>query len=135
MLRLRITAANGGPAALTTYRDAIDLLRGFPIPNDPFGQHFADVEENVVARAKRRVNLALAASATPDPTDVHWAADPLNTGEAWCLDIADAWPLASDPSQMLTPTQMQHLQAFPAGAVPFDWDTSDPEWTIQIIGP
>lgn len=134
MLWMKMTVANGAPAALAAYQHELDLLRGYPVPDDEYGAHFADLVPNRVIGANARIAAAELANEEPDQADVALVTTP-GMEEAWGLNIADSLPLASDPNTSLTPTEMQDLVPFPALATFFDFDTSLVEWVEQTVGP
>ena len=137
MLWLRMPAENNGFAALETYRNALDALKGFPLPgsSDPFDLHFGDIVPNQIMLANARIAAAVAANEEPLVRDVELVTAPGAPGEAWGLNIADEWPLASDPTQTPTPLQLIGTLPFPVGSTTFDFDTTLSEWVVQTVGP
>jgi len=131
---MKMTVANGAPATLATYRDAIDVLRGYPMSPDPYDQHFADLVPNRVIGANARIAAAVAANQSPAQADVDLVTTP-GMEEAWAINIDDSLPLASDPNVSLTPTEMQHMVPFPLAATFFNFDTTLVEWVEQTVGP
>jgi hypothetical protein len=133
MLWMRMEAAD--VADLETYRNALDVLKGFPISEDPYDQHFADITPNLVQRATLRIAAAVAANETPAQADVDLInADGAPT-PAYGINIADEWPIASEGNQSLTPSQLQHRVPFPVNSTTFSFDTTNGEWVVQTVNP
>jgi hypothetical protein len=133
MLWMRMEAAD--VADLEAYRNALDVLKGFPISTDPLDQHFADITPNLVQRATLRIAAAVAANETPAQADVDLVNAEGSPTPAYGINIADEWPIASEGGQSLTPSQMLHLVPFPVNSTTFDFDTTNGEWVVQIAWP
>jgi hypothetical protein len=133
MLWMRMEAAD--VADLEAYRNALDVLKGFPISEDQYDQHFADITPNLVQRAALRIAAAVAAQQEPAQADVDLVTAPGSPTPAYGINIADEWPIASEGNQSLTPLQLQHRVPFPANSTTFDFDTTNGEWVVQTINP